>query len=325
MAFDNMFTSPVVDEAAKQRIKAAKDLQVQAAAAAAPVGSGVQAAQQMGAAGAAFVGQKAADIQKQQGAAASTQANLALQAATQKKQNELATQQLGQEKSQTEAALGQKMALTGEQRDVEQRLTTAEIQANARTSRYGIETDNNLSFLNNSQRKQLADLGGDVKQQLFDSRLQFAKDEGGRKFTNERQLADFAITSAKNKMEAAAKLQKIEQAGKMAAQLAAAAHNKVVEELARVSQLKQTAAIRKQKEDLLRMEQKAKERARARASRSKASTQIIIGASTIIGAVVGGVVGGGWNFGAGAGAGAGVGAGIGRGAGEAIAGASQKQ
>jgi hypothetical protein len=47
----------------------------------------------------------------------------------------------------------------------------------------------------------LEKLGRDAKQELFDARIQFAKDESGRQLMNEGQLADWAVSNAKSTEE----------------------------------------------------------------------------------------------------------------------------
>ena len=86
-----------------------------------------------------------------------------------------------------------------------------EIAMNARLVSSSVELDNNLSFLTRKQRTDLANLGQYTKQQLFDNRITFAKDELGRKFTNQRQLADYAVSSAQSDEQLAQRMQDMTQ------------------------------------------------------------------------------------------------------------------
>jgi len=288
--FDNLMTPPAQNKEAFKRLKAAKDMQMQAAVGAAqpPLtpgqaapGADIAGAQALGGAAAKQTGTAIAGTAAQQGQQALQGGNLALQAAIGQKQTQQAQAQLGQQTAQAEAQMGQQAALTREQRDAQQNLSDKEIEANERLSRFGIETDNNLSFLNRAQREQLAELGSDVKQQLFDSRLQFAKDEGGRRFTNERQLADFAVSSAQNKIDLANKLGALQNAADRDMKLATTAHNRIVEALKNGSLDRQREMTQAQKMELENMRQAAERAMRRKKARAANTRAIITGAATI--------------------------------------------
>lgn len=59
---------------------------------------------------------------------------------------------------------------------------------------------------------ELAGLGRDLKQRIFDSRTQFARDEQGRAVMNEYQLADWAVSKSKNAEGAKARMQEMQLA-----------------------------------------------------------------------------------------------------------------
>lgn len=59
---------------------------------------------------------------------------------------------------------------------------------------------------------ELASLGRDLKQKVFDSRVQFKRDEQGRAVLNEQQLADWAVRKSKSAEELKTYAQKAEQA-----------------------------------------------------------------------------------------------------------------
>ncbi len=297
--FDNAIIPPNQNSDAAKRLKAARDLQIQQAVGAVPAAApgaqaplGTQAAQQLGAQAVQQTGKSATALTAQQGGEALASGNLALNAAIAQKQNDQASQQLGQETEAARAQVGQQAALTREGRDAQQQLTQKEIQSNDRLSHFGIETDNNLSFLNRVQREQLAALGSDIKQQIFDGRLQFAKDEQGRKFTNERQLADFALSSTQNAHELANKLQSMQQAADRDVKLAQAAHNRIVEALKQGSLDRQRELTQQQREELARMKIEADKAIRKRKAKAANTGAIITGVATIAGAVGGGILAG---------------------------------
>lgn len=312
--------TPIFDEEAAKRLKAAKGLAIQAntqtPATPGPVQqqptlAAPQKAQQAAAITGA-VGQQAAQGLAGQAQAATAQSQQALEQRAFQNKQRLAEQEIAQKAFLGDADIMQGLALNAEKRQADERLTSAEIAAAKRSQRLGLETDANLSFLTRSQREQLAALGADVKEKIFDSRLQFSRDEMGRKFSNERQLSDYAIMSSKTEQELAAKLQTQQLMQKRDLQLMEAAQNKVMEALRQASADKSRELTQASKEYIANI-QAAAERAMARKkARGAAMGQIITGAFTIGGAIVGAVVGGP--------AGAAVGSTVGSSAGQAVAG-----
>lgn len=92
------------------------------------------------------------------------------------------------------------------------RLQARELKDQQRMQQTGLVFDNRISFLTRKQREDLAGIGRLAKQQVFDSRLQFKIEEGKRKFSNDRQLADYAVLSAENEIELQKRLRVMEQA-----------------------------------------------------------------------------------------------------------------
>lgn len=314
--FDNMFTPPAQENEGYKRVKAAKNLAMQQAAGAiTPEQSTMpNAAQTLGAGATQLAGQKTLEANKQAGATNAATTNLALQAATQQKQQQLAQQGLAQQVQQTQAKTQQNAAVTREQRDAQQQLTEAEIHASERLTRIGIETDNNLSFLDRTQREQLAKLGGDVKQQLFDARLQFAKDETGRKFNNERQLADYSISSAQSKQELAYKLQTMQDMANRDLKMMEAVHARITQGMKEDSMDRQREMTQKTREEIVRAKMAADAAARRKKAKANNMRSIVVGAATVAGAVIGGSA----TFGTGTAAGAAVGAQVGGAAGSIL-------
>lgn len=287
---------PIFDEEAAKRLKAAKGMAVQANAVPAtalppqPAPTQAQQAQQAGQITAA-VGQQAAQQTTQLGQQAISGAQLVLQQKEQQNKQRLAEREIGQKAFLNDADILQGLSLNAEKRQADERLTAEEIAATKRTNRLGLETDSNLSFLTRTQREQLAALGADVKEKVFDSRLQFQKDEMGRKFSNERQLADYAIMSSKTEQELQNKLltQKLMQQRSL--QLMEAAQNKVNEAL-RQSYGDKGRELTQQSQEYIATVKAAAERSMARKkARGAAMGAIISGAFTIGGAIIGSFVG----------------------------------
>ena len=90
-------------------------------------------------------------------------------------------------------------------------LAAQDIARSKRMTDLGITTDATVLSSQLDVQKQLADLGGNLEDELFTKRQQFDADEQGRKFSNFRQLADWTLASAASANEAAARLQVLQQ------------------------------------------------------------------------------------------------------------------
>lgn len=192
--------------------------------------------------------------------------------------------------------------------------------------------------MNNEQK--FAQISEQAKKEMFDSRKQFAQDEMGRKFTNERQLADYAALKAKNEQDwmdyqqkstqlydkksqvlqaAQAKIaQQLEYENKLVNQLQDQLNKKQMTEKERAvnmkildDKLKQRQVLRQRAADA----QAALDRAAARKANRKAQGQAI---GTVVGAVIGAVVVGYVTGGTGTAAGYAAGASVGSSVGGAI-------
>jgi hypothetical protein len=207
-----------------------------------------------------------------------------------------------------------KMSTQRQQNQSMQDMTETELASKERLQKMGIETDNTLAFLDRNQREALAALGSDVKDKIFDSRLQFSRDEAGRKFTNERQLADFAIATAKNEDQLMRRLSSIKQAAQMESMILDQAEKTLMQGIGRAAQVRQGELDRASKEKLIAMKVAAEKAAMKKKAKRSATSAIIVGAATIAGAVIGGA----YTGGAGSAAGAMVGAQVGGAAGNII-------
>jgi len=203
---------PVLNEEAQARLAAGQQLQLQQLAASTPAKQlTTRAIQAIAPQATAQFGQQALQQQAQ-----SSQLQMAAQEQAQQQsaaasQQQLEQQALAQQTAQKQAELQQNVNLARQEESTKNKLTDAEIASNKRLSAAGLEVDNNLSFLSRKQRQDLSNLGRDVKAKLFDARMQFAKDENGRKFSNETQLMDFAVASAKSQLDLQSKMQIMEQ------------------------------------------------------------------------------------------------------------------
>lgn len=84
----------------------------------------------------------------------------------------------------------------------------------------------------------LASFGRDVKEQLFDMRISFERDESGRKLLNESQLIDHTVASAKSENEFKQRMQTASLTHEKKMKLLQIAQQKIVEAMKHASQSK---------------------------------------------------------------------------------------
>ena len=188
------------------------------------------------------------------------------------------------------------------------RLQAEELASQKRMQQTGIAFDNRVSFLTRKQRADLSELGRLVKQQVFDSRLQFKADERGRSFSNARQLADYAVASARDRQELAERLQDMQQSYEKEQIMFDAVNKKLVQAIEAEYKKSEQERDQEMLRTLAEMKRAAEREQRRRAAKAQAINSIIVGGATIAGAVYGGGP-------AGAAAGAGIG--------QAVAGGAQ--
>ena len=200
---------------------------------------------------------------------------------------------------QNSAALNQTKQLQAKELGMQNRLTSAKM-----------EYDGSLSFLTRKQREDLSRLGEYTKQTLFDQILTFEKSEGKRKFSNLQQLADYAILSQKNEQDLNIKLRDMQYSSMREVNALQAAHSMIVSkmegEFKRAEKTKDYALLRKLQEAKNALDEKI----RRKAAKGAMTSNIIIGAATIIGAVAAGSVTGGMLAGQGAAVGFSIGQGL---------------
>jgi hypothetical protein len=283
---------PGLNKQAEKRAKAASQVQLQqqlggvpAQAPIAPVAQTLaqrqaearsqitQSAQQDAQAKQAAIGQQALQVQGQAG------------------QQKLQGRAQAQEAEQARATMTQQKDLSRAEIEARKRTTQADIKSAQRVQRVGFEQDNKLQLLTLKQREDLARIGKDIKQKIFDARMTFDRDELGRSFSNDRQLADYTIANAKSEQEAQERLQQIQQASQRSIQLTEIALAEVEQRMKQefrkgeaekdFAHQKELAELRKALQDKLRKEQ-------ADAANKAAMWQA---AGTIVGAGIGTMAG----------------------------------
>ena len=276
--------APVTNEEARKRINAGKAIQLQQAAKAGAINKASDA-QQLAtqaeqATGQALLNQQAQENQQQVGFGSAemqrqnTEAGLDLQQAGMNQQQALADQQRAQG-----------IALSREDMAQKKRLTEEELQSAERLSGMGIQMDESLSYMSRRNREDLARLGQDIKHELFDSRLQFERDEMGRKFTNERQMADAAIATAKTRQELKERLDEMQHVANNEIIMLENVHSQLVRAYERGYLDEQQKLNQEHKRVLATVIQNMEDKIRKRKNRA-ASTRMIIAGTVGIAATV---------------------------------------
>jgi hypothetical protein len=223
---------PAMDAQAAAREKAALDIQAgQAIASTQPTGNIRAAGQQI--AGALTQAQGNAAVAQQQ----QSQKNLSQigQMAVAEQQTQAETEIANKARQQNEnlARAGITSQMATQKADIASRktLTDADIATKQRMEAAGLVYDTRLNALTLKQREDLSKLGRDIKDELFDKNLAFEKDEVGRKFSNERQLADYAVSRAKSDIDLQKSMAAMQRAAKFEIIMLEAAQKKIVQEL----------------------------------------------------------------------------------------------
>jgi hypothetical protein len=203
MDFDALAQSmPGVNEQKAKQQKAARDIMLQRAVGGLPTqATEQQASQQLAQGMAQQAGQDATQAQTQQTAQAAQ-----LQQVSNAQLGNQAQSQLAQRKGIQDRALADMSSLKQDEManamlQSRKRVMENEIRSADQLQQFGIDQDNSLQMATIQQRKDLMNLGSDVKDRIVDSRLRFEKDEMGRKFTNERQLSDYILSNARTQQE----------------------------------------------------------------------------------------------------------------------------
>lgn len=206
---------PGLDSTAEKQARAATNIQLKQQASQvagqAPGLSGARAAQAIAPAAVQAQAQAGQQAQAQQQQLTGQQAQLALgqeqlgaQARTQRAATEQQSMLAQKEREQFER-------LAQAQQDTKRKITQEDIKAEKNLAQRGLILDNDMFFVSDKQYKDLANIDRGLAQKLFDDRRVFRENELGRGFANEVQLADYAVTKAKNQQELASYQQAIEQ------------------------------------------------------------------------------------------------------------------
>lgn len=249
-------------------------------------------------------GQKAARDMQLQSAVAAVPAPAAT-VKTAQTTGAAAAEQAGSQQVQNVMQQGQQLAQLAQ---TGQQVQGQTFQNNLQDARRGAQ---NQAF---QGEQKLAAISSDAKKEMFDSRKQFAQDQLGAKFANERQLADYARLRAGTEQEWQSFVQKADQAQKRSSQLLDTSYQKIAQQLAfendAINQIRdqannksltvqQQAANQEilrqklaQREELMRAELAVKQSIAKKQAKAGNNTQMWVAGGTIVGAVAGGFFGG---------------------------------
>lgn len=218
-------------------------------------------------------------------------ADAGLQAQKMADQSSLASQEIANREELAGRANEAQITSTKAELAMRKRVTASEQQATARLQELGIEQDNKLQMATIRQREQLQRLGGDVKDQILDSRLRFETDDMGRKFSNERQLADWTIVNAKNEIEFNDKLREMQQVSDRNIQLLEMAEQRIRQALTNEFTQEQQTLDNEAKVKLAQMAAEMREKLQREQAKAKNRAAAWQSGGMIVGAVAGGVIG----------------------------------
>ena len=160
-----------------------------------------------------------------------------------------------------------------------------------------VEFQNRMGAVKLGRQKQLAgaanhisSLGRDLKAKLFDNNMQFAQDEQGRKFTNDRQLMDWAAADAKDLNEFKDRMQVIEQAQKRKIMMLEAASARITQAIKQGWLSKEQKLDQEQTRKLYEIESALKKKIAKEKSKAGNMRAIAKGVGTVGGAIAGGVI-----------------------------------
>ena len=292
---------PGLNEKARGQASAAQDIMRQSA-----VGGGKGNAQQIATAAATSAGQSAfAQKQKEQGVAQQIgQAALGAKGAA--GQAKVEDQALKQREQLAQEAEGQAIQLSREALQSRKTMTQKEIDASREMQLHGVFMDNNLQIASITQRRDLSALGNNLDDKLLYSRLKFSEDDRGRRFTNERQLADYTISNSKTNQEFNGQMKKLKQQGERKIQVMRAAHAKLEQALKQGYLSKKGDLDRETRTEIAKSAAAMKKQIANEQSKAKARAAKWQAGGTVVGGAIGSI----WGP-MGAAAGASIGGGVG--------------
>lgn len=237
-------------------------------------------------------------------AAAQSQAGLQAQAATQQQlaglgQQRLSAQQFAGEQRLGRQALAQQAELGSAQRQqqrelgqaalgVQRTLTEDELDRQRRLQSFGFTVDNQIFSNQLQQQEDLAAIDQNLKDAIFGARQTFKMDQGRQQLSNEIQLADFAMMTAKNEDEALNKLQSIQHAHDMKINILEQAYKTISQQIESESAIQRNRLDNEQVEQLAQMKAKLKKDL----ARSKKTAALAAGMLSAAGMIAGTMMGG---------------------------------
>lgn len=187
-------------------------------------------------------------------------------------------QQAGQ---QQVAQATQQVAQQGQVAQMGQQANVADIQQKLAGLRMGSEEQRQKDV------ERLGNLSESAKQEVFDSRVNFQRDEMGRTLLNERQLADFATTQAVSAEQFQNYAQSSQQAHEMRISMLETAQRRISQELQIAQAGNEQALDQAQVKQLKQAENALNERVR----KAKADYANAVGTWGMAGGIIGAVVG----------------------------------
>lgn len=302
---------PGLHQKALRQVQAARDISLQQQLGTAPVQkgpglAGTIATQRALQAGQDIIGQRQQAAQRAQQIRQAT-----LSQKQQRSQLALQQKQMQQQERLQQERLAQLSQVRQQELESKRTVTDAEQEAADRLAQLGIEQDNKLQLATLNQREDLARIGLDVKAKLLDSRLRFETDEMGRKFTNERQMADYIAASARDKQDFNTKMSQMKQGYDRKILLLKQSQAQIAAALERGFLKEQDDLDFEAKKDLARLSAEMKDKIRREQAKARNRQAMFQAGGTILGAAVGTAIGPGAGTAAGATAGAAIGGGLG--------------
>ena len=298
---------PAMNERAAKKAQAQKTTQLQTQLGAAPAATpaGVSGTRMAQAAAPQAVEQQAAPAVAATAATTNQLGQIAQTGLAVQQTNDQANLAAQQQQQQRDLAAKESALKLKTQRDdlaMRKRVTGNEQASANRLSKLGIEMDNKLQLATIRQREQLTRLGGDVKDKILDSRLRFERDDMGRKFTNDRQLADYNLSNAKTEVEFKDKMREMQQVRERKIQILEVAERKMREAVERGFLSNQQRLDGESRMKIIKAAADIREKIREETARANNIQQGFMAAGGIIGAFFGPV-----GFAAGTAVGSGIG------------------
>jgi hypothetical protein len=270
-----------MDQQAANREQAALNIQLgQGIQQAAPTTNVRAASQEVAGAATQAMGNQAGAQQQQAQKQLSTVGQMAVEEQSNQATTDIQNRARLQNEALAKSAMTSQMATQKADITSRKTITDADIATKARMEQAGLAFDNRLQALTLKQREDISKLGRDVKSELFDKNMAFEKDELGRKFNNERQLADYAVASAKSDIELGQRMQAMQQAAQKDIIVLEAAQRALAQELEQTSKNK-TRKINADVQRQLAARHAALSREIERKKARAANTQLIIKAASI--------------------------------------------